>query len=94
MSCVPFDQRALNALAPPDHLRRLAPVDVADIAATVCATFGRAMPLAVAEQLTRLMDSHHLGDARQLADACERAGALGVAAALDAVLLAQALSAD
>jgi DNA-binding NtrC family response regulator len=90
----PFDQAELNALPPPDHLRRLASTTVADIAATVCATFGRAMPLAVAEQLARLMDSHRLGDARQLANACERAGALGVAAALDAVLLAQAHSAD
>ena len=89
-----FDQPDLNALSPPDHRRRLAPTTVADIAATVCATFGRAMPLAVAEQLTRLMDSHRLGDARHLADACEQAGALGVAAALDAEQLTQALSAD
>jgi hypothetical protein len=87
-----FDQADLNALPPPDHLRRLASTSVADIAATVCATFGRAMPMAVAEQLTRLMDGHRRGDARHLADACERAGALGVAAAIDSMLLAQALN--
>ena len=64
---------------------RLAAIAVADVAATVCGAFGRAMPLAVAEALTRLMDSHRLADARELANVCERTSP-GIAAAIDVAL--------
>ena len=36
-----FPTTELNARPPPDHLRRIASTSVADIAATVCAKFGR-----------------------------------------------------
>jgi hypothetical protein len=77
---------SLVALQPP-HLRRLPGAVVADIVATACGTLGRHMPLAVAQALTRLLDSHRAPDARALADACQAAGAIGLAAAIDQALL-------
>jgi hypothetical protein len=72
------------AVKPPDQLTGDVVVEVVSL---TYSTYGRRMPLAVAQALTRLLDSHRAHDARDVAHACEAAGAIGVAAAIDAALL-------
>jgi hypothetical protein len=72
------------AVKPPDQLTGDVVVEIVSL---TYSTYGRRMPLAVGQALTRLLDSHRAHDARDVAHTCEAAGSPGLAAALDQALL-------